>query len=427
MLKSSEIKEVKRLIKKGYDLDIIALELGQDIEEIEKCKEYPRTEMQKIRERYNKIYSENREKHEQKSDKIPQKDKEKIESIISNIETILNDIKPKNKKERRKGAVGILGEIKKLDEYQLTSQQLERVNIMLQAKEIKFIIRDENDHIEREIYYKRKRILKKLLNSINIEQEQTEDLGELQELKGKITIQILNEEPILARTVSDKIRHKMDKIKMQTRGEKKPTELSENIENIIINITNGTLDIQSAKKIIEEEIELRLNNGPKNKFALTEEQIRRQIMMQIRSAISKQAEKYYIKEPDKAISQLQQLEQEIVNNIRAVVMNLVQTKRFEQAKETCEIEYGKSKNNINLALIKNIRKEIKNAEISNMILKGIKMDKTEKEEEEYFRLIDSGLKTSNVNLSDIVLGKSKDGLKTITLEDIWIDEEERRI
>lgn len=46
------------------------------------------------------------------------------------------------------------------------------------------------------------------------------------------------------------------------------------------------------------------------------------------------------------------------------------------------------------------------------------MNGTEEEERRYFELIEKGLKMGNVKLGSISLGKSKDGLRTITLADI---------
>ena len=48
-----------------------------------------------------------------------------------------------------------------------------------------------------------------------------------------------------------------------------------------------------------------------------------------------------------------------------------------------------------------------------------------KEEKEYFELIKKGLKMGNIKLGAVSLGESQDGLRTITLADIWTDENQR--
>ena len=53
------------------------------------------------------------------------------------------------------------------------------------------------------------------------------------------------------------------------------------------------------------------------------------------------------------------------------------------------------------------------------------MSGTYEEEKSYFELIEKGLKMGNVKLGAVSLGKSQDGLRTITLADIWTDENQR--
>lgn len=138
------------------------------------------------------------------------------------------------------------------------------------------------------------------------------------------------------------------------------------------------------------------------------------------------AEQYHIEDPETSIMQIQELcEGELDQAIRTVVKNLTNTKKFEKAKEVCSKFSNKDKkNNISMNM-KILRNEIRNEEISDIVLKAINMKGTIEEEREYFELIEKGLKMGNVKLSAICLGKSQDGLKTITLADIWTDEDKK--
>ena len=73
-----------------------------------------------------------------------------------------------------------------------------------------------------------------------------------------------------------------------------------------------------------------------------------------------------------------------------------------------------------------LRKEIRNEEIGDAVLKGINMDGTLEEQNAYYELIEKGLKQGNVKLGAVCLGKSEDGLRTITLADIWTEKEKSR-
>lgn len=137
------------------------------------------------------------------------------------------------------------------------------------------------------------------------------------------------------------------------------------------------------------------------------------------------AEKYHIEDPEETIMQIQKLcEGELEQAIRTVVKNLTITKDFERAKKVCNKFSNKNNEKSFLMYIRNLRKQIRNDEISDSILKVINMDTTEKEEIAYFELIENGLKKQNVNLSAISLGKSQDGLRNITLANIWINEKQ---
>lgn len=75
--------------------------------------------------------------------------------------------------------------------------------------------------------------------------------------------------------------------------------------------------------------------------------------------------------------------------------------------------------------MRGLKEDIRNAEIGNVVMTAINMNGTPEEEMEYISLIEKGLKMGNVSLKAIPLGKSKDGIKRITLADIWTDEIEK--
>ena len=77
------------------------------------------------------------------------------------------------------------------------------------------------------------------------------------------------------------------------------------------------------------------------------------------------------------------------------------------------------------AYIRKLRKQIRNEEISDIVLKGLNMNGTEREERTYFELIEKGIKMGNIKLGAVSLGKSQDGLRNITLADIWVDENQK--
>ena len=58
------------------------------------------------------------------------------------------------------------------------------------------------------------------------------------------------------------------------------------------------------------------------------------------------------------------------------------------------------------------------------MIKGLKASGTIEEEKRCFELIRDGIEMGNIKLDAISLGKSQDGLRTITLSDIWYDQKQ---
>ena len=69
--------------------------------------------------------------------------------------------------------------------------------------------------------------------------------------------------------------------------------------------------------------------------------------------------------------------------------------------------------------IRDLKRKIKNAEIGDLVLKGLKMDGTKKEKVEFFKKIEEGIRLGNVKTLAVKLGKSQNGTREITLADIY--------
>lgn len=348
---------------------------------------------------------------------------ELINSVITKIEEIVKEMKNLSKKERRKVASGILAELKKIEDYQLTIEQAEKLHFLMQSEELEKLNLSTTDKIDFYINRNRKIIIRKLAESVDIAQSQAEDIEELKILEKKLTTKKEKNNQIFVDAVKSKIRNKIAKINQQKAIDRIRNDVPTDIAFIITEIANGTLDIKIANEIINKESKKRVESKSKNRFTLTEEQEKRQILIQIRTVLMEKPEQYHIENPERTIMQMQELcGGELEQAIRIVVNNLIGVKDFERAKEVCNSFSSKDKEK-NIRLLRN---EIRNAEISDIVLKGISMNGTEEEERRYFELIEKGLKMGNIKLGAISLGKSKDGLRNIYLSDIWEKQEKIR-
>lgn len=426
MIKHNEIEEVKKLIENGFDLELISFELDIPIKEIKQCKleletmkqpnstktysakeiidsenKQAHSKMQQMREKYKKLYFTSNKIEVKQPKELPRQKVEQINSVIEEIEEIAESIKELPKKERRKEVNAILAKLKQIEEYQLTIEQAEKLHYILQSEELKKLNSSITDKIDFYMNRSRKTIIKKLAEAIDIAQAQTNEVEELKILERKLTMKMQQNNQIVVGAVKSRIGNKISKIIQQKAIDRIRNDIPEDIEFIIRKIANGTLDIRMANEIINKEVRKRIENKPKTRFSLTEEQEKRQILIQIRTVLREKSEQYHIENPEKTVMQIQKLcDGELEQAIRTVVKNLTSVKDFKRAKEVCDKFSTKDNESSFSAYIRILRKQIRNDEISDIVLKGINMSGTEREERRYFELIEKGLKMGNVKLGE---------------------------
>ena len=452
MIKNSEAKEIKKLIKKGFDLELISFELDIPIEEIMQCKlelekinksssiktysvreiidsknKQAHLKMQQMREQYRKLFFKVNKVEIKPIKKLTTQEIEFVDSVIAEIDEIVKGMKNISKKERRKGANIILTKIKKIENYQLTIEQSERLHSLMQSENLEKLNLNTTDKIDFYINRTKRTIVKKLTDAVDNAQVQTEDLQELKILEKKLTTTMQHNNPIYVGAVKSRIENKILKINQKIAFNRIRNDVPTDIAFIITEIANGTLDIEIANEIIDKEAKKRVENKPKTKFSLTEEQEKKQILIQIRTVLMEKPEQYHIENPKVTIMQMQELcGGDLEQSVRTVVKNLTCIKDFERAKNVCDSFSIKDKDNQIPKYIRTQKNEIRNAELGDIVLKGLNMSGTEEDDRKYFELIEKGLKMGNVKLSSVPLGKSQDGLKNIYLSDIWETQEKTR-
>ena len=119
MTKNSRVEEIKKLIKNGFDLELISFELDMPIEEVNKYKielekvnkknTYPK--MEKLRERYKELFYKTNEIKLEKQILTPQEEN-LINSVISEFEKIEENLKGASKDKKRREVFKITKGIK---------------------------------------------------------------------------------------------------------------------------------------------------------------------------------------------------------------------------------------------------------------------------------------------------------------------------
>lgn len=457
MVKQQEIEEVKKLIESGFNLDLISFELDIPIELlkqykldmekgkinnsatrmvhdekniIEKRNNHAHSKISKMREKYKQLYFESNTVNDNQLIFLSQKNLEEIRTVIVTVQETIKKMQTLSKNEKRKLACNILTELKKIDKYQLPMTEAEQIYDLMCSQELQGLNLNTADRINYFIKKQKSRCANQFTKAIECEQYNVDDMEELLNLKRKLTKKIVDENPLTIGAVKNRISKRIEAMRQQQAIDRIKNDISPSIISIIHELVSGNIDMQKANSIIDDEAKRRAESKQKNRFSLTEEQEKKQILIQIRMAITERADKFNIQDPEKAVLQIQELcGGKLEQSIRTVVKNLIAQKDYETAKNICDKFSEKNKNDVkefeHAKYIRGLKNEIRNAEISDYVMTAINMNGTVEEESAYFELLEKGIKMGNFKLSEISLGKSRDGLKSITLADIWTNENEK--
>lgn len=261
--------------------------------------------------------------------------------------------------------------------------------------------------------------MQKFVGAIDDAISKTSDTEELRRLSRKITIEMVQKNQLLAGSTKSRIENKVSKLIQDNYRNKLRNEISPNIKTIIDNLAADTLDIVQAQKQISEEAKNRVQNREPNKLGLSEEKERRQILVQIGTVLSEKYNEYEIINPSSTVINLKELcGIDTDSALRIVVLNLIGHKDFKMASRICDEFCGKGMKQP-IDMVERLRKKIKYAEISDFVLRGLQASGSVNDEEKFFYTIERGMRSSGIKFKDVSIGKTQDGLRTITLADIW--------
>ena len=401
-MKQSEVKELRKLIENGFDLELISFELDIPIEkiiqykkEIESLKEnYTKKNiktksdfgdihyrMQQMRQKYKSLFYINNEGENKESKVISSKDLEIIQNVIEKIEKSVQKMQNESKEKRRKEALGILSEIKNSDGFALPIEYAERLNTLMNSKELQCLNISSTDKTDYNVHKAKNKVAAQLADSIDIKQFETDDIEELRDLADKITLKMANENPISVGSVRSRIINRITAKEKQEVFENIKKDIPISIVEIIQNLVNGRIQLENAKEIIDEEAEKRVQSRPVNKFTLTKQQHKKQILSSITLNLVQNANQYHIKNPNTMVLQLQKLtEGNLDDAIRVVINNLLARKEFEEAKKLWDNFYKKDNVQPIGQDVMYLKKQIRNAEFSEVVLRAIKMEENREEE-----------------------------------------------
>ena len=440
---NQEYKEkIKKIIKRGYNLKLISAELKIPIEELEMYKNEIEKENQEktttniitrkntrivrdstpynehsrmlmLKDKYYKLYNKgSKNNFIAEKRKLTEQENDKLEKLFEKIKEELPEV--------TKVEIGINKRKKYAKKFSI---QLEENTDILpyfdKIEEIYLLFEQKNlNNLDKMILKTRSITRRAFAKAVYEEAQSIDDIEMLKQFLNKI--KNIKSKGIAIESYEREIKTKLDKLIEEQKQKDRRNNETDEIKMIAQQLADGKVNMEETNRIIDSEAKRRYENSPKNKFSLTEEKQRKQILVQLGKMLSTQGEKYKIVNPEATLELLQTLcEAKLEPALASVNDNLLSCYRFEEAKQLCKKYYGQNPSNLSIKLQKN---KVKNAELSYLILRGIREINSLTEEKELYELLKNGLEMGNVKPESIDLGTNQDGSMKITLADI-LDED----
>ena len=415
-MKPEEVLIIKKMISQGFDLQLISNELNIPIEQIKKYEaEINDNESKPLTKRENAINKENSKDQTAFSPNIQNvaekqsEESRKISQMMDRYNAIFNEETPEP--------------LQKQKEKVLTETELD------QAIQKTLQLASAFEHAkggytatskEKEI----KRVMNgyiKLIDSTIIQQaDSINDIEELRKLIRKLPSRLLS-----LSQANLYIQKRIESMQQRKAFDNLRNNIPESIRQIIADIANGTLDIKKANEEIDKEARKRVQSSPQTKFALTEGRHRKQIILQIHTALKERGEEYEIKNPLKTMDYLTKLgEASNVVAVNIIAQNFINRKEYEKATLVCGM-CGKGLREEENKQIYSLKKQIKAAKIGDIAKRMLTGEKSMKEREEDFELLKTAMRVEGINETQILIGKKGAGNIPVYLSKIWDSEKQR--
>lgn len=357
-----------------------------------------------------------------------EKERREIERILTSIEARMVEAEKDIAKTERKPIMqAMYQEAKALQLFNLDSEQATRFRKAMYGKAMELYMQACGPEPHERMVRIQKASDRKMIAAIESEVEQTTDAEKLQGFLMQV-MNIKGQNTFLKERLTSIINRKLAKAREERAIYRLYHEIPPEVEEIVESLASGKIDVEETREKIANLASQKVAENPsKSRFALTQEQQERQIQIQIRNTLAKQAERFPVARPDCTFRLLREIGmQEELLNLRAIVDNQVGRRQFVEAKAFCNI-YGKTEeNDVARQGIYSIRNHIRNAEIGDLVRRGIEGQISLEGASQFWQALENGIKMGNVRLSQVIVSKTADGTKDITLADIWPDNQKGR-
>ncbi len=426
-------KQVKELSDMGFDDDIIMASLQLSQEEYEDIKaankktvSSKKSKLQFVRERYHALYNKESQAPIIKEKTISDEDRKIAEGIIEDIRAEFIDVE--KLKTLNFSAINqrFLPKFEKIDRFDLPLDLIERLYTAFPENSTLYSVRNRTGNVRSRIYNKRSEYQRNYINALSQKVDSTDDIEELETIFKKVYTNLDSVNYMTKSIIQSKVLRKLSqaKQKMYTSSNR----ISEKCKKMAASVMSEEYDEDVINKEIDEEAKVQfeskkreLENNKQKGMAMslrmpTIESTRNMVIHQITKVIR---EGGHIYDPEEVLERITRLNNSRERAFDIVLSNLIANERFDEANAFVEknvhaddaIEGSRPK--------KIFLSRIKRAEIASFILKGINAEEGDyTAENKYYDMIEEGLAKAKISPSAIVLGKTKNGEKNITWDDV---------
>lgn len=385
--------------------------------------------LETIRKKYQSVYAVNPESSENLVEiKKPTPEQEQqINEVIDTVEKKSKQFDTLTASRDKKDLLySILDDVQSIANLPKTLPQLVTLNKLLSEQKFENIILVRNQKPNAKLNRSRKLISTQLHQLVDDLTLRTTDLSELRALQqALVSSRLRSGVDIFANATRSRVESKIGKLQAQAAMDNIRNNVSPEIQGLVHDIANDSFEAEKARAIIESEAKRRVDAAPKNRFALTQERQAKQVEIQIRTLISEQGDKYPIQNPGNAMNSLMTLSPDLTkdNAFRIVMENLIAQGKTQTAQDLCDKyimvrKFGVEETNISKTA-RQLKRKIIFSQIGNMVLEQIKKPSDSEEDDIFMDMLESRLTAEKIPLSQIDIGRTQNGVKKITLADIW--------
>lgn len=354
-----------------------------------------------------------------------EQDIEFVNEIISKVETRISKLESMKHKEKRESANEILQFLQVFYDVPCSLEQAEKMSKLISSTDLNELKAGRCDNVDSRIRKARVTVNKKLAELVESEAGKTDDYETMLKLEKKITYDMEKNDFSLS-SLKLRMQNKLRALQQQAATLRLKNDISDGIKDITRALISDNADIDDIKQKIDTEAQIMLANRPtKGYFALNESHYKEQVFMKIRTLLSENADEFPIEDLSVSMERFSKVyNKNFSMTLRSVTENFVARGKYSEAKDFCskyivrpsiddeEPETSKS--------ARVVKREVLGAEIGDMVVRQI--NEPIVPDDEFMQMLETRMKNDRVSKSFISLGKSRNGVKQITLQDVWYED-----